>query len=55
MDKIKKWVKRHLIGLPIATIVISSFLNIQTRGQQALVLFTIIWFYVFLLMDVFNK
>lgn len=50
IHRVLKWV---MVSLPLGGIVWSSFLPIQTWVQQALVLFTLIWFYVFFLMDTF--
>jgi hypothetical protein len=55
MEKIKALFRRYFCGLPIISIVLTSFLPLQLHAQQALVLFTLIWFYVFLLFDVFAK
>lgn len=55
MPKLKLYLKRIALGMPIATIVIASFFPLQTGGQQALVLFILIWFYIFILFDVLGK
>ena len=47
--------KRIVKALPIAAIFGASFLPLQTGGQQALILFALIWFNVFILFDVFGK
>ena len=45
-----QWV---LTGLPLGGIVGASLLPLQTWMQQALILVTLLWFYVFFLMDTF--
>ncbi|MCX6082890.1 MAG: hypothetical protein NTW32_25455 [Chloroflexi bacterium] len=55
MKKIGTLVKRWLFGMPIAAIIFASLMPLQARTQQVLVLFTLIWFNVFLLYDVLGK
>jgi hypothetical protein len=55
MLNFKFYIKSIVLGMPIATIIASSFLPLQTWGQQALVLFILLWFNVFLLFDVLGK
>jgi hypothetical protein len=52
MDRIKKISRRILIGLPLVGIVGAAFIPLQAWAQQALVLFTLLWFYVFVLFEV---
>jgi hypothetical protein len=51
--KIQLILKWFITGLPLGGIVWVSFLPLQTWIQQALVLVTLIWFYVFFLLDTF--
>lgn len=51
---IKKYWKRIITALPLLSIAWASFYPMQQRGQQALVLFTLIWFYVFIIFEVFS-
>ena len=53
MFGIKKILKRFVTGLPIVAIVGASFFPMRIGAQQVLVLFTLIWFYVFMLFEVF--
>jgi len=50
IQRILKWV---LTMLPIGGIVWASFMPLQIWMQQGLVLVTLIWFYVFFLLDTF--
>jgi hypothetical protein len=52
-DKVKPILKWVLTGLPLTGIIFASFLPLRTWMQQALVLVTLIWFYVFFLLDTF--
>ncbi|PWH11684.1 MAG: hypothetical protein DDG60_17045 [Anaerolineae bacterium] len=50
----KNW--RKLISvLPLLSIVWASFQPIQQREQQFLVLFTLLWFYIFILLEAFGS
>ncbi len=49
------YLKKIVVAMPIATIIGASLLPLQTWGQQALVLFTLVWFNVFILFDVLGK
>lgn len=55
MPKLKVFIKRIALGVPIATIIGASFFPLQIWGQQALVLFVLLWFYVFIMFDVLGK
>jgi len=55
MKNIKTYIKSAILGLPLLTIFITSFLPLQIRAQQSLVLFTLVWFNVFFLFDVIGK
>lgn len=55
MEKIKSYYKRIIIGLPLASIVGASFLPLRVLGQQLLILFSLLWFIVFILFDVLGK
>ena len=52
-SKVRRTLKWILTGLPLGGIVWVSFLPLQVWMQQALVLITLLWFYVFFLMDSF--
>ena len=52
-SKIKRTLKWTLTGLPLGGILWASFLPLQVWMQQALILVTLLWFYVFFLMDAF--
>ncbi len=47
---ILKW---GLTGLPLVGVAWVSFLPLQVWMQQLLILFTLLWFYVFFLLDTF--
>ena len=51
--KMKQALGWTLTGLPLGTIVWASFLPLATWVQQALILVTLVWFYVFFLLDCF--
>jgi hypothetical protein len=51
--KIKRILKWVLTCLPLGGIAWASFLPLQTWMQQALILITLLWFYVFFLLDTF--
>ena len=55
MSKSSLYLKRIILILPIASIIGASFFPLQTWVQQALVLFALIWFNVFILFDVLGK
>lgn len=52
-NKINRIIKWILTGLPLGGIIWTSFLPVQAWVQQALILVTLVWFYVFFLMDTF--
>lgn len=52
MNTLKQNWKRIITALPLLSIVWASFYPLQQHNQQALVLFTLIWFYVFILFEV---
>jgi hypothetical protein len=52
-SKVKLILKWVLTCLPLGGIAWASFLPLQTWMQQALILVTLIWFYVFFLLDTF--
>jgi len=54
MSKLISFLKRAVLIMPIVSIVGASFL-LQSKGQQALLLFTLVWFYIFMIFDVFGK
>lgn len=52
--KISKGVRRMIIGLPLAGIVIANFFATTPRANQFLILITLVWFQVFILAEVFS-
>ncbi len=52
-NKIKHALRLIFTGLPLGAIVWTSFLPVQAWVQQALILVTLLWFYVFFLLDCF--
>ena len=55
MEKLKFYIKRILLAVPLAIIAGTSLMPLQTWAQQALVLFTLLWFYVMLFTEVLGK
>jgi hypothetical protein len=55
MSKFAFYLKRIILIMPIASILGASLLPLQTWCQQALILFALIWFNVFILFDVLGK
>jgi len=55
MLHIKQIIKRIVAGIPVLAIVGASFFPMRIWAQQALVLFMLLWFYVFMIFDVFGK
>ena len=55
MKKEKVYFKRLFVALPLALIVGVSFLPLQRWANQALVLFTLMWFFLFLFTEVFGR
>ena len=54
MNALKKNWRRIITALPLVSIIWASFYPLQQRGQQALVLFTLLWFYIFIVFEVFG-
>jgi hypothetical protein len=52
-NKFKNALRLTMAGLPLGAVVWASFLPLQPWMQQALVLVTLLWFYVFFLLDTF--
>lgn len=56
MAKFISYLKRIILVMPIVSILGASFFfHLQAWGQQALVLFALVWFYAFILFDVLGK
>ena len=55
MEKLKFYVKRILLAAPLVIIAGTSFMPLRIWAQQALVLFTLLWFYVLLFTEVLGK
>lgn len=55
MNALKKNWRRVITALPLLGIIWASFYPVQQRGQQALVLFTLLWFYVFIIFEVLGN
>jgi hypothetical protein len=55
MPKLKLYLKRIAVGIPIAGIIAASFFPLPIWSQQALVFFVLIWFNVFIIFDVLGK
>jgi len=55
MAKFPITVKRVVMILPIFGVVGASFYPLQVWVQQSLILFTLLWFNVFILCDVLGK
>ena len=52
-NKTKRVLKWTLTGLPLGAAVGASFLPLQPWMHQALIMATLLWFYVFFLLDCF--
>jgi len=52
--KFLQWLKWIICGIPVVMIIGTSFLPLQIRGQQFLILALIIWVQVFLIFEVFG-
>jgi len=52
-EPIQKGLCYTIRGLPLAAIVISSFLPLQPISRQLLILATLIWLQIYLLSEVF--
>jgi hypothetical protein len=57
MQKIKlsKLVRRIIMGLPLAAVVIMNLFPISVWARQFLIGITLIWFQVFILSEVFTR
>lgn len=55
MKNILSNLRRIMVGVPLAAIIMASMLPLQIRAQQALVMFILIWFNAFLIFDVIFK
>ncbi|MCS6993964.1 MAG: hypothetical protein N2117_13745 [Anaerolineales bacterium] len=55
MEFVRKYWRRLAPALPLLSIVWASFQPISPRGQQALVFFTLAWFYTFVLLEIFLR
>jgi hypothetical protein len=55
MPRIKNFFKYLIKGLPIAAIIGASFLPLRIAAQQGLVMFALLWFYLFMIFEVFGK
>ncbi len=55
MPKFTRYIKHIFLIMPIVSIVGASFFPLQIWGQQALVLFALVWFNVFILFNVLGK
>jgi hypothetical protein len=48
MEKLKLYIKRIVLAVPLVVIAGASFMPLRAWAQQALVLFTLVWFFVML-------
>jgi hypothetical protein len=55
MKRVKFYIKRIILAVPLAAIAGASFMPLRVWAQQALVLFTLIWLYVILFSEVLGK
>ena len=55
MERLKPFIKQMITSMPIIAIVGASFFPLRVGAQQALVLFSLLWFYVFMIFNVFGK
>jgi len=55
MKKLKLYLRRTIITLPLALIIGTSIYPLRSWVQQALVLFTLIWFYMLMFTEVLGK
>lgn len=55
MNALKKNWRRIVTGLPLLSIVLASFFPLQQRVQQALILFALLWFNVFIVFEVLGS
>jgi hypothetical protein len=52
-EKIRKFLRYALIGLPLAGVLVADFLPLTARAQQFLIMIVLIWLQVFFLFEVF--
>ena len=52
--KLSKTIRRIIMGLPLAGVVIANLLPISVRAHQFLVGIILVWFQVFILTEVFS-
>jgi uncharacterized membrane protein len=52
-EKLWKIIRFTIRGLPLAGIVVSSFLPLTAFGRQMLMLVLLVWFQVYLIFEVF--
>jgi len=50
---LKKNIRYIIRGLPLAGIIVSSFLPMPPTGRQLLILGLLVWFQIFILFDIF--
>ena len=50
---LKKNIRYIIRGLPLAGIIVSSFLPMPATGRQLLILGLLVWFQIFILFDIF--
>ncbi len=48
----KNWIRRIITGLPLAPIIGASFFHLRTLDRQILILFTLLWFNAYILLEV---
>jgi hypothetical protein len=53
-EKIAKYVRYAIRGLPLAAIAISNLVVTSAQAHQFLILITLLWFQVFLFFDLFS-
>jgi len=51
---LKKNIRNIIRGLPLAGIIVSSFLPLPATGRQLLILVLLVWFQIFILFDIFQ-
>jgi hypothetical protein len=52
-EKILKIARYTIRGLPLAGILVTSFLPLTMFGRQLLMLALLVWFHIYILFDVF--
>ena len=55
MVKIKLFLKLIVTGLPLISIIGASFLPLQNTGRHLLMLFTLIWYMIFIMFEVWGR